>query len=93
MQPAYARTSLILFGISIFFLIVLTAFESMLAGFTPQAERLITFVLLVLPAAAGSLLGVLSLIRKEGRTWLAVAGIIFNALFALFHLLIVLYAG
>jgi hypothetical protein len=35
----------------------------------------------------------MSLVRKEGRTWLAVIGIVLNSLFALFHLAGVLFAG
>lgn len=93
MQSRYARNSILLFGISIIFLIGLTAFESRLAGMTQQMERLITFVLLVLPAAIGSVFGMVSLARKEGQTWLAVAGMVLNALFALFHIVLILFAG
>lgn len=93
MQKSYARISIILFGMSILFLLLLTAFESRLAGTTGQIERSITFALLVLPSSIGSGVGILSLVRKEGQTWLAVAGIVLNALFALFHILILLFAG
>ena len=93
MQHNLAGTSLLLFGLSILLLIMLTLFEAALLGISAAAERLITFLLLVLPAGSGALLGVLSLRRKEGRTWLAVTGILLNALFALFHLMILLYAG
>jgi len=37
--------------------------------------------------------GTFGTLRKEGRAWLAVVGIILNGLFALFHLLIVMLAG
>jgi hypothetical protein len=57
------------------------------------AERLITFLLLVLPAGAGAMLGVLSLIRRQGPLWLAWAGVALNGLFALFHVMIILFAG
>jgi hypothetical protein len=93
MQPGYARTSLVLFGISILFLIVLTVFETALVGASPSVERILTFLALVLPAAAGSVLGGVSLARREGKTWLALAGLLLNGLFALFHLGIVLFAG
>jgi hypothetical protein len=57
------------------------------------AERIVTFVLLVLPAGIGAILGIMSLFYREGRGWLAVTGIILNTLFALFHLALVLFAG
>lgn len=93
MQPSYARTSLILLGISILLLIALTAFESALVGISTSLERIITFVALVLPAGAGSVLGGMSLARREGKPGLALAGLVLNALLALFHLAIVLFAG
>jgi hypothetical protein len=46
-----------------------------------------------LPAAVGAGLGVTSLTRREGRMWRAIAGIVLNTLFALFHFMIVLLAG
>ena len=47
-----------------------------------------------LGAAAGAraVLGVLSLVRGEGRQWLAWTGVMLNGLFALFHLMVVLFA-
>jgi hypothetical protein len=60
---------------------------------SPPTERAITFLLMVVPAIAGVLLGGMSLARKESRTWLAVAGIVLNALFALFHIMLLLFAG
>jgi hypothetical protein len=35
----------------------------------------------------------MSLVLKEGRAWMAVTGVVLNTLFALFHLMIVLFAG
>lgn len=93
MQPAYARTSLVLLGVSILFLIALTVFESTLVNTPTSLERIVTLLALVLPAGVGAVLGGLSLARREGKTWLALAGLVLNALFALFHLAIVLFAG
>jgi hypothetical protein len=93
MQPGYARTSLYLLGISIVLLIALTAFESALVGVSQGTQRIITFLASVLPAVIGVVFGIMSLTRKEGRTALAIAGVILNAVFALFHLGIVLLAG
>ena len=93
MRPGHARTSLLLFAISILLLIILTIFESAFAAVPQTIERLITFAALVVPAAIGAVMGALSLLRKKGQTWLAIAGLTLNALFALFHLAIVLFAG
>ena len=93
MKRNLAGTSLLLFGLSIVLLLLLTAFESALTAIPPGSERIVTFLLLVLPAAAGVGLGLLSLVRAEGRGWMAVSGIVLNALFALFHLSIILFAG
>jgi hypothetical protein len=57
------------------------------------AERAITFVLLVVPATIGAGLGILSLLHKEGKAWLAILSILLNAVFALFNLTIIFFAG
>jgi hypothetical protein len=93
MKQSPAISSLILFGLSIALLVLWTLSESAFAGMSTPVERIITFVMLVLPAGVGAVLGMMSLIRREGRTGLAVAGIVLNALFALFHLMLVLFAG
>ena len=85
--------SLILFLLSVVFLSAVTLFESELVRMSTGAERLLTFLLLVLPAGAGSVLGAMSLVRREGRAWLSVTLVALNTLFALFHLMIILYAG
>jgi hypothetical protein len=82
-----------LFGASVILLLLLTLSESVLTGMSIGMERLVTFLLLVLPAGAGSALGVLGLTRRQGPLWLAWAGTILNGLFALFHMMIVLFAG
>jgi hypothetical protein len=64
-----------------------------LAGLSICTERIITFLLLVLPAGGGAVLGLVSLMGKEEQAWLAITGILLNTLFALFHLMIVLFAG
>jgi hypothetical protein len=89
----FAAGSLALLALSMFFLVSFTMFESVLVGIPSGTERVITFLLLVLPAAAGAVLGTLSLIRREGRTGLAILGAVSNALFALFHLALILFAG
>jgi hypothetical protein len=93
MQSDYAKMSLLLFGLSIILLIAMTAFESALVGTSQGTQRIITFLTLVLPAVVGLVFGIMSISRKEGRAALAVTGIILNALFALFHLFILSFAG
>jgi hypothetical protein len=92
-KQSLAIGSLILFGTSVIFLIAWTVFESMLAGMSTIAERIVTFALLVLPAGIGAVLGAMSLLHNKERRWLAITGILLNTLFALFHLMIVVFAG
>ena len=93
MKRSLALVSLILFGLSVVFLILWTVLESAFFGMSTSAERIITFAVLVLPAGIGAVLGLMSLIYREGQKWLAVASTVLNTLFALFHLLLVLFAG
>ncbi len=93
MKPGLAIVSWLLLVLSILLLVAWTSFESALTGMSPGVERLITFFMLVLPALVGAVLGILSLRRKEGRAGLAISGIVLNALFAIFHLVLVLFAG
>ena len=93
MKPGFAGNSMLLFGVSVVLLLLMTSLESALTGMSTGAERLVTFLLLVLPAGTGAVLGVLSLVRREGRQWLAWTGVMLNGLFALFHLMVVLFAG
>ena len=85
--------SLILFGLSVLLWLAMTVFESSLAGTSFALQRFLTFLLLVLPTGVGVILGILSLARKEGRAGMAVTSIVLNALFALFFLMIILFAG
>ena len=93
MTRTLAGASLALFGVSLLLLVLLTLGESALLGLSLGAERALSFLLLVVPAAIGAALGVISLARREGRTALAVTGIILNTLFALFNLMVILFAG
>lgn len=93
MKLSLAGGSLVLFAISLVSLLLLTAFERMLAGISTQTERIITFLLLVLLPAVGAVLGALSLRRREVSAWLAGTSTLLNVLFALFHFFIVLFAG
>ncbi len=93
MKNTAAGWSLLLFGVSIILWLMLTVFESALAGASLNVQRLITFLLLVLPSGIGAVLGAISLFRREGRMWPAIMGIILNTVFALYHVLIILFAG
>jgi hypothetical protein len=93
MKISLAGRSMLLFGLCIVIMIVTTLAESTLGVMSFTLQRIITFVGFVLPAAIGCVLGVLSLIRQEGRPWLASLGILLNGLFAFFHLMIILFAG
>ena len=93
MRRHFAGWSLSLFGISIIFWLALTLFESAFVGTSLAIQRVITFLFLVLPTATGAILGMMSLVRKERRPSLAITGILLNTLFALFHILLLLFAG
>lgn len=93
MKQSHATGSLLLFGLSVLFLLALTSFESAFVGMSPGMERVITVLLLVVPAVIGAVLGVMSIARNEGRTGRAIAGIILNGLFAIFHLSLTFFAG
>jgi len=82
-----------LFGLSVLFLVLLTLFESLLSGTSLTAEKAISALLLVLPGVIGVAFGILSIIRKESRLWMAILGILLNALFALFHIFVISFAG
>ena len=93
MKRRFLSGALLLFGLSVLSWLAMTAFETSLLGMSLGGQRLITFALLVVPTAAGAVLGVMSLRRREGRAWLAILAIVLNVLFALFFLMIVFFAG
>jgi hypothetical protein len=93
MKLSLGAKSITLFVLSVLFLLLLTVFEASLAGLSLIAERAISALLLVLPGVIGVAFGVLSIVRKESRLWMAILGILVNVLFALFHLLVISFAG
>ena len=93
MKSSLAAKSLMLFGLSIVFLVLLTVFESSLLGISDTIERVISALLLIVPGIAGVVLGVLSIQRKEMKNGIAVTGILLNALFALFFTFVLSFAG
>ena len=93
MNMSLGAKSLALFAVSVLFLILITLFESSLSGMSLTAEKILSTLLLVLPAVLGIVLGVLSLNRKEASRWMAIMGILLNALFALFHIFVISFAG
>ena len=93
MKRSLASISIFLFGLSVVFLILWTLFESAFVGMSTATERIAAVSLLVLPAGLGAVLGAMSLMYREGQSSLAISAIVANSLFALFHLLIVLFAG
>ena len=85
--------SLLLFVLSVVFLVLLTLFESSLTALPVIVERILSILLLVLPGGIGIILGVMGIVRKESRRWIAYLGILLNAIFALFHLFVLSFAG
>ena len=93
MNLKLSTLSILFFLLSLLFLLLLMRFESSLTGLSLTAERILSLLLLVVPALAGIVFGVLSILRKESRRWLGVLGTLLNALFALFHLFLLSFAG
>ena len=93
MRLSHAARSLVMFIVSVVFFVLLTVFESSLSGIPLSAERIITGLLLVLPPIIGVIFGILSLLRREENRWRAIGGILLNGVFALFHILLLGFAG
>jgi hypothetical protein len=93
MKLSLGVQSLLSFLVSVLLLVLLTLFESSLTGLSLTAERIISLLLLVLPALLGIVFGIGSIVRKESRRWIGILGITLNAVFALFHLFLLSFAG
>ena len=93
MNLSLGAKSIALFGLSVLFLVLLTIFESLLSGMSLAAEKAISILLLVLPGVIGVAFGILGIIRKESRLWMAILGILLNGFFALFHIFVLSFAG
>ncbi len=72
---------------------VMTLLESFLSGLTTGMERLVSALILVVPATVGVVFGILSLRRNEPKPWIAIAGILLNGAFAIFNILVLAFAG
>lgn len=93
MKSNHGTISIVLFIAAIVALVLLTLFESMLLGLSISAERIISFVLLVVPALTGIVFGLLGILKKESRKWIAIIGILLNGLFAIFMIFVLSFAG
>ena len=93
MNLPHAAKSIAFFGLSVLFLFLLTWFEASLSGLSWATEKVFSALLLILPGVIGVVYGVLSMVRKEPNPWLAILGILSNAMFALFHLFVISFAG
>lgn len=93
MKLSLGAKSVALFGLSVLFLLLLTLFESSLSGLSLAAEKTMSALLLVLPGGIGMAFGALSLIRHESKPWMAILATLLNALFALFFILLLSFAG
>jgi hypothetical protein len=93
MKLSLGTQSILLFILSLLFLFLLTFFESSLSGLSLTTERIISALLLVLPGVIGMVLGIMGILRKEPRAWVAGLGMILNGLFVLFQTGVLLFAG
>lgn len=93
MKMGFGAKSLALFALSVLFLVLLTMFESSLSELSLTAERTLSLLLLVVPALIGVVIGVLGIRRREVQLWMSFLGIVLNALFALFFVFLLSFAG
>ena len=93
MKASYVARSLTMFMVSIVFLVLLTVFEASFSGMPVTAERILSGLVLVLPGILGVIFGLLSLLRRESRPWLAILATLLNLLFAFFQVTILSFAG
>ena len=93
MKLNYVVRSLLILVLSIIFLLILTLLDSTIADLSALVQRVITILALVITPLIGTLLGMMSFLRKDGPAWLAIICSVANALFALFHLAVVFFAG
>jgi len=93
MNMGLGAKSLALFALCVLFLILITLFEASLSGMSLTAEKLLSALLLVVPAVIGIVLGVLAINRKKPNRWIAILGILLNTLFALFQIFVIAFAG
>ena len=93
MKFRLGAASLLLFVLSLVFLLILTLFEPLLSGLSLYVERIISVVLLIVPGLIGLILGGMSLRREELPRWVAILGIFLNRLFTLFHICVLSLAG
>ena len=93
MKLSLGTKSILLFLLAVLFLILLTLFEASLTGLSLAAERIVSLLLLVAPAALGTIFGVLSILRKESKPWIGALGTLLNGLFALFYIFLLSFAG
>jgi hypothetical protein len=93
MKASYVARSLTMFMVSIVFLVLLTVFEATFSGMPVTAERIVSGLVLVLPGILGVIFGLLSLLRRESRPWLAILATLLNLLFAFFQVTILSFAG
>ena len=89
----HGKKSLILLAVSVIALLLLSVVESAFSGLSTSTERIISFILLVLPGVAGVVFGILSLVKKEPQKWIAILGVVLNGLFAMFMLFVLSFAG
>ena len=93
MKMNFGAKSLALFLVSVLFLVLLTLFESLLLNRSITGERILSVLLLVAPALIGVVFGFLGVQRRENQLWISVLGILLNALFALYFIFLISFAG
>ncbi len=77
----------------VFVVLIGVILDRTLAAVSLTIQRWIVVVALVLPAALGTVMGILALRHRDGPRWLALIGILINGLLAFFYIALVGIAG
>jgi uncharacterized protein YqhQ len=93
-NPRFGILSIILMFVPILSVIVLSfILEPLVRNLSNTIQRIISVLILLLPAVLGFIFAIAGLIKKERKRWLHVIGLIFNLLESLYFGLLVLIAG
>jgi uncharacterized protein YqhQ len=93
-SPRFGILSIILMFVPILSVIVLSfILEPLVRNLSNTIQRIISVLILLLPAVLGFIFAIAGLIKKERKRWLHVIGLIFNLLESLYFGLLVLIAG
>lgn len=93
MKLTFGVKSTLLFLTTVLILVLLSMFETYFIRAPIMMERIMSIVLLVLPGVIGIVYGVMGIVRKEPKMWIAVLGVLLNGLSVMFYIFLLSFAG